>query len=141
MTEDLSDIPAEVAEIANNVTMNLLPSKSREVYECAYSRFIRWCSEKGANTYCESVLLAYFAHLATKMKSSTLWAQYSMVKSTLNLKNGIDIGKYFKLNAFLKRQNENYTPKKARVFTKKQVDEFLDAAPDTHYLMIKVCLT
>jgi hypothetical protein len=40
-----------------------------------------------------------------------------------------------KLRAFLKRQNDGYTPKKSRVLTKKQVDQFLNLAPANKYLM------
>jgi hypothetical protein len=58
-----------------------------------------------------------------------------MVKTTLNLKNGISIEKMPKLRAFLKRQNDGYTPKKSRVLTKKQVDQFLNLAPANKYLM------
>jgi hypothetical protein len=61
-----------------------------------------------------------------------------MVKTTLNLKNGINIEKVSKLRAFLKRQNDGYTPKKSRVLTKEQVDRFLNFAPDNKYLMMKV---
>lgn len=72
------------------------------------------------------------------MKPSTLWSQYSMLRSTLDIKKGIDMSKYSKLRAFLKRQNEGYLPKKSRVFTKEQVDNFLNNAPDNLYLMQKV---
>jgi hypothetical protein len=61
-----------------------------------------------------------------------------MVKTTLNLKNGINIEKVSKLRAFKKRQNDGYTPKKSRVLTKEQVDRFLNFAPDNKYLMMKV---
>jgi hypothetical protein len=60
-----------------------------------------------------------------------------MVKTTLNLKNGINIEKMSKLRASLKRQNDGYTPKKSRVLTKEQVDRFLNFAPDNKYLMMK----
>lgn len=138
--EELSNTPPEVVETAKEVVLNLLPPKSREVYECAYNRFLRWCEEKNIKSYSENVLLAYFANLSSKMKSSTLWSQYSMVKATLCLKNGIDIEKFSKLRAFLKRQNDGYRPKKSRVLTKEQVDQFLKYAPDKQYLMMKVCV-
>lgn len=140
MSEDLSSLPPEVVELANEVASNLLPPKSREVYECAYNRFMQWCSQKSIESYSETVLLAYFGNLSAKLKSSTLWSQYSMVKSMLNLKNGVDISKFPKLLAFLKRQGDGYKPKKARVLTNEQVDQFLSAAPDKDYLMIKVCV-
>jgi hypothetical protein len=58
-----------------------------------------------------------------------------MVKKTLNLKNGINIEKMSKLRPFLKRQNDDYTPKKLRVLTKEQIERFMNFAPDNKYLM------
>ena len=138
--EDISSTPPEIMEIAKEVTLELLPQKSREVYECAYNRFIQWCTEMNVKTYTESVLLAYFANLSATMKSSTLWSMYSMLRSTLNLKNGFNISGYSKLKAYLKKQNVGYKPKKSRVLTKEQMDQFLNSAPDLQYLMIKVCV-
>ena len=89
--EDISSTPPEIMEIAKEVTLELLPQKSREVYECAYNRFIQWCTEMNVKTYTESVLLTYFANLSATIKSSSLWSMYSMLRSTLNLKNGIEI--------------------------------------------------
>ncbi|XP_063926466.1 uncharacterized protein LOC135140021 [Zophobas morio] len=132
------ELPPDVLEEAQNVVLNLLPTKSREVYECAYTRFIKWCEGKKIQTYSENVLLVYFSELATKVKSSTLWSHYSMVKATLNIKNGIEIGKYSKLKAFIKKQGEGYVPKKSRVLTNEQIEVFLDTAPDFKFLMMKI---
>lgn len=132
------DLPPDVAEVAREVVLNLLPSKSREIYECAYKRFIKWCEEKNVKTYSENVLLAYFFDLAKVLKSSSLWSQYSMVKATLSLKNGIEIEKFSKLRAFLKRSGDGYSPKKSRVLTSEQIEVFLKDAPDRKYLMMKV---
>lgn len=131
-------VPKEILECAKEVSLNLLPKKSREIYEYMYQRFFDWCKEKNIQLYSEDVLMVYFSNLANKMKPSTLWSQYSMLRSTLDIKNGIDISKYSKLRAFLKRQNEGYLPKKSRVFTKEEVDRFLNSAPDNLYLMMKV---
>lgn len=131
-------VPKEILECAQKVSLNLLPKKSREIYEYAYQRFMDWCKEKNIQLYSEDVLMVYFSNLANIMKPSTLWSQYSMLRSTLDIKNGVDMSKYSKLRAFLKRQNEGYLPKKSRVFTKEQVDLFLHTAPDTLYLMTKV---
>ncbi|KAJ8953212.1 hypothetical protein NQ317_000031 [Molorchus minor] len=55
-----------------------------------------WCAEKNVQVYCENVLLAYFSENAKNYKSSTLWAQYSMVKSCLIIYDNIrvDISKF-----------------------------------------------
>ena len=131
--KDISSTPPEIMQIAKEDTLELLPQKSREVYECAYNRFIQWCTEMNVKTYTESVLLAYFV---TTIKSSTLWSMYSMLRSTLNLKNGINISSYSKLKAYLKKQNVGYKPKKSRVLTKEQMDQFLNSARDLQYLII-----
>ncbi|KAJ3661564.1 hypothetical protein Zmor_005955 [Zophobas morio] len=135
---DCNKVPKDILECAKEVSLNLLPQKSREIYESAYQRFVEWCKEKAVQIYSEDILMVYFANLAKKVKPSTLWSQYSMLRSTLDIKNGVNISKYSKLRAFLKRQNEGYTPKKAPVFKKEQVDRFLHTAPDNLYLLMKV---
>ncbi|KAJ8984094.1 hypothetical protein NQ317_012750 [Molorchus minor] len=83
----------EIVEAANIAISNLLPTKSRSLYDIAYNRFKKWCAEKNVQVYSENVLLAYFSENAKNYKSSTLWAQYSMVKSCLIIYN-IDISKF-----------------------------------------------
>lgn len=132
--------PPEVAKLAEQAVSNLMPTKSSTIYENVYEKFIKWCGERNINSFSENILLAYFSELDTKMKmkSSTLWSYYSMIRTTLNIKHGIDISKYLKLRAFLKKKNEGYCPKKSRVFTKEQFDRFLSDAPDEKYLGAKV---
>ncbi|RZC37984.1 hypothetical protein BDFB_014693 [Asbolus verrucosus] len=81
-----------------------------------YVTCTNWCSGKNINLISENVL-AYFQDYAGDKKASTLWAHYSMLKSTISLKENIDISKFFTLIAFLKRQNINYKHKKSSVFT------------------------
>ncbi|KAJ8977911.1 hypothetical protein NQ317_004907 [Molorchus minor] len=105
----------EIVEAANIAISNLLPTKSTSLYDIAYNRFKKWCAEKNVQVYSENVLLAYFNKNAKNYKSSTLWAQYSMVKSCLIIYDNIDISKFPKLIAFLKepvtdikRKNRKY---------------------------------
>ncbi|KAJ8975417.1 hypothetical protein NQ317_012593 [Molorchus minor] len=93
----------EIVEAANIAISNLLPTKSRSLYDIAYNRFKKWCAGKNVQVYSENVLLAYFSENAKNYKSSTLWAQYSMVKSCLIIYDNIDISKFPKLIAFLKK--------------------------------------
>ncbi|KAJ8965834.1 hypothetical protein NQ317_003726 [Molorchus minor] len=128
----------EIVEAANIAISNLLPTKSRSLYDIAYNRFKKWCAEKNVQVYSENVLLAYFSENAKNYESSTLWAQYSMVKSCLIIYDNIDISKFPKLIAFLKRTGDGYQAKKSKILTKSEIDRFLSSADDKEFLMIKV---
>ncbi|KAJ8974673.1 hypothetical protein NQ317_018511, partial [Molorchus minor] len=130
----------EIVEAANIAISNLLPTKSRSLYDIAYNRFKKWCAEKNVQVYSENVLLAYFSENAKNYKSSTLWAQYSMVKSCLIIYDNIDISKFPKLIALLKRTGDGYQAKKSKILTKSEIDRFLSSADDKEFLMIKVGL-
>ncbi|KAJ8914397.1 hypothetical protein NQ315_017487 [Exocentrus adspersus] len=64
----------------------------------------------------ETVLLAYLSEKAKKVKPSTLWSYYSMLKSTLLVNDNCDISKYSKLIALLKKLCDGYKPKKSKIF-------------------------
>lgn len=132
---DEFDIEAAAEEAVNQ----LLPSKSRKVYEKSYEDFVIWCRQKRIQDHTnENVFLAYFNEKSKTVRASTLWANYSMIKSMVMVKSNIDISKYPKLKAFLKRKNDGYKPKKSKVLTDEQVYQFLIQAPDNNFLMTKV---
>lgn len=134
--EDLT--PPEIAQTANVVSLSLLPVKSRNLYEKTYAEFMSWCDEKRVAHVSESVLLAYFSHIAERGFIASLWPKYSMLKSTLNLKKSIDISKFPKLIMFIKRQKVGYVPKKSKVLEKDHVHRFISDAPNNLFLMTKV---
>jgi hypothetical protein len=139
MDSDIDCTPPELREAAENASISLLPEKSKEIYLKAYQDFKDWCFTKGTVKVSENVLLVYFQEHSQNKKASSLWAKFSMLKSTLALKENIDVSKYFKVIAFLKRQNTSYTPKKSAVFSKKEITIFLKEAPDEMFLVAKVC--
>lgn len=132
--------PPEIAEVANEVIKELLPNKSKKIYTKAYHDFLDWCGKKNIVNYSENIFLAYFSEKSEKFKSSTLWSHYSMLKSTFIVHKNIDISKYCKLIAFIKRFSENYKPTKSKIFTKEDI-KFIIEAPDSSFLMIKVNVT
>lgn len=73
-----------------------------------------------------------------KISPSTLWTQYSMLRSTIEAHHNIDISQYTKLRAFLKRKSEGYVPKKAKTLTAEEIHQFVNTAPDSEYLFEKV---
>ncbi|KAJ8942277.1 hypothetical protein NQ317_010642 [Molorchus minor] len=123
----------EIVEAANIAISNLLPTKSRSLYDIAYNRFKKWCAVKNVQVYSEECFVGI-------LQSSTLWAQYSMVKSCLRIYDNIDISKFPKLIAFLKRTGDGYQAKKSKILTKSEIDRFLSSADDKELLMIKVGL-
>lgn len=138
ISEECTGTPPEMREAAQTVYNNLLPTKSKNVYMKAYYNFKDWCLNKKVTKCTENVLLVYFQEQAENKKASSLWAIFSMLKSTLALKENIELKKYHKLISFLKRQNESYTPKKSSVFLKEEINKFLTSAPDVAFLSTKV---
>lgn len=122
--------PPEIRTAAEKAAENLLPQKSRGRYEKAYKVYKEWCDgKKVQNMNSESVVLAYFSEIAKHKRASTLWSTYSMLRSTLIIKDKVDISKFSKLAAYLKAQNVGYQAKKSSVFTKEDIDRFLKDAP------------
>lgn len=128
----------DIDERAGKVSEELLPKKSRKLYEQQYEAFQKWCRVQNVEKPTENALLVYFDEKAKVVCASTLWAHYSMLKSVINIRENIDISKFPKLLAFLKRKNEGFKPKKSNILTIDQVDQFLREAPDDKYLVMKV---
>lgn len=128
--------PPEVREAANIAINHLLPVKSRPRYENEYNKFMTWCATKNITNYSENCLLAYFQTTLGHKKS--LWSLYSMLKSCLNIKHNVNISKYSKLLAFIKRTTEHHNPKKSAVLEEDHIAKFMAEAPDSEYLLLKV---
>lgn len=133
--------PPEILIEAQNASDSLLPLKSKDKYMLAYASFIQWKTSKNANSFSENVFMAYFSELANKYKPSSLWCIYSMLKSTVRTKNGIDIKSYTNLIAFLKRRSDGHISRKSKVLTSTEVEKFIKEAPDNQYLATKVSST
>ncbi|KAJ8914729.1 hypothetical protein NQ315_017439 [Exocentrus adspersus] len=106
-----NDVPEEIREAANAANLQLIPEKSRLRYEKEFENFNQWCDEKRVTGYNEE-------------KANTLWSKYSMLKLTTNVRKTVDISKFPKLIAFLKRQN---------VTLSKKIE-----TPDIVHLLLKV---
>lgn len=131
-------IPEVIKDAAQNVSINMLPDKSKQLYTAAYNAFKKWRRDQGTNSFCEDVFLAYFSDQAKKYSPASLWPIYSMLKLTVNSYNNINISEYKRLLAYLKKLNKGYQVKKSQVFTKENISKFLNEAPDEVYLCEKV---
>lgn len=125
--EELSNTPPNLIATAKAAISSLLPEKSKRQYEKTYEQFKDWCTANGANNISENVLLAYFAKKSKKVKSSTLWAVYSMLKLTLNVRENVD---FTKLDPFLKKLSVGHRhPKKSKVLTREEINQFIFKIP------------
>lgn len=134
-------MPEAIKEIAKTVTLNLLPFKSNKLYTSAYNGFKKWRKGIKSNSFCEDVLLAYYADLSKKYSPTSSWATYSMLKCTISSYDHVDICCYKNLLFFLKKNGLGYRPKKSQVFSKNNISKFLNEAPDDVYLCEKVSTT
>lgn len=129
-----------IRELAEKARSNIIPPKSKKLYEKQYEKFQEWRVKMKTKNTDQDTILAYFENLVQnlKYKASTLWSVYTKLKSMLNFKERVDIGKYVELQAFLKRKKKEHKEKKSAVFTDQQVAEFLNNAPDDEFLLHKV---
>ena len=135
--EILNDEIEEAWEIGR---ASLVPEKSKYRYEKAYNLFRKWLEEKNS-TVSEKTMVAYFVVRSEKLKSpASLWSEYSMLKTMINLKEGINIADFVTLVSFLKKKNIGHVAKKSKVFSREEMNRFLIEAPDETFLMMKVVM-
>jgi hypothetical protein len=93
----------ELKNIVDCAVSNLIPEKSKRQYDKCYNDFKERCDKNNVKTVSENVVLAYLMEKSKTVKSSTLWSTYSMLKLTLNNRDGIGVTKFLKLVPFLKK--------------------------------------
>lgn len=150
--EKENDISEDILARAKKATEDLLPTKSRAIYDKEYKIFVNWKLRNAVTVvtfrnWYVIVLLMISMHefvnivsplQSEKYNSSSLWTKYSILKSTLIINNNIDISRYNRLASFLKKRSRGYIPKKSKVLTGDQVLTFIKDAPNETYLLHKV---
>ena len=138
-TEDFVCTPPDLKEEVEKSLAELLPEKSKGLYNATYDSFRKWMTSKRAKSISENTVLGYFPELAKTFKASTLWAKYSMLKATVKLNDNIDISCFNKVTALLKRKSVGFRSTKSRLLTNTEVEKFIKEAPNRIYLATKVC--
>ncbi|KRT86793.1 hypothetical protein AMK59_1694 [Oryctes borbonicus] len=133
------DTPLDFEETSTS-KKQFLPQKSKLRYDKIYSIFKLWLKLKHTSKISENVTLAFFTEKSEIWNSSSLWTNYSMLKSSLMLYDNIDISKFSKLILFLKRSHTGYTPKKSKILEREDIVTFLREAPNEQFLMMKVVI-
>lgn len=88
----------------------------------------------------ESILLVYVKKLAENYVQMSMWSVNAMVKTMINLKEKVDIGRYATLIASLNKKSKGRVCRKANVLTPDQINQFLTNVPDEEYLHKKVMI-
>ena len=78
------------------ITEDLLPVKSRSQYKKEYKAFGKWRENKRTTRKSSSRIL----QKSKRLKSSSLWAHYSMLKRTIYVKENVDISRYILQSVF-----------------------------------------
>lgn len=130
----------EIDAAADAALQEMVPQKSKVRYEKAYKSFQNWMQEKKIKTVDEKVMLAYFNTEMAKFAPSSKWTFYSMLRTMINLNNNVDIAKFTKLVAILKRRSDGFQPKKSRILDKISILSYLRDADDHEALDIKVAM-
>jgi hypothetical protein len=98
---------------------NLIPEKSKRQYDKCYNDFKERCNKNNVKTVSENVVLAYLMEKSKTVKSSTLWSTYSMLKLTLNIRDGIGVSE---IGTFFEKKSVGYQVKKCKVLTRDQIN-------------------
>ena len=138
LSSDEEFVPEEVSAIAKEAKEELIPQDSKEQYDRTYQAYINWKKKMNCRSNAEDVVLGYIKTYAKNVKSSTLWAHFSMLKTTLRVYDNVDIAPYHSVIAFLKKEHKGYVPKQSKVLSPEHVKKFITEAPDERYLDIKV---
>jgi hypothetical protein len=136
--EDVVLTPPDLVESADQAVVALLPQASKERYDLVYHEFMDWREKHHAGSFSERTILAFLNEKKEKVSPNTLWSLTSMLKATLLAYHNVKLADYGKLTPFLKQNSVGYKPKKAKIFSKEQIDEFLLNAPNDDFLMQKV---
>ncbi|KAJ8913974.1 hypothetical protein NQ315_008966 [Exocentrus adspersus] len=91
----------------------------------------------GAKTMQSKQSMKKLCWLISEMCKNSL-AKYSMVKSMLMVNENIDMSKFSKAIAFLKKESVSHQSKQSKVLTREEVDRFMKEAPIETFLLIKV---
>lgn len=137
--EVLRDFDAEAELIIQTET---LPKKSADRYKLVYENYKKWQMEHESSLSSseETNLIVYFKDLTKKLKPSTLWSIWSMLRKTLNTKDNIDINRFQNLKSLIKNNSKGYKPKKSLVLKWEEIMKFVNDTSDYTHLGSKVSI-
>lgn len=138
-SESDSDFDSDIEEAAEKeISLLLLPEKSKEKYQRVYDNFKKWCRDKNFSAIDGEVIVEYFSTELRFLKATTSWSIYSQLRLTLMINDNFDISTIKNLRDLLKSRSVGHNAKKSRTFNKEEFYRFIKEAPDDDYLAMKV---
>lgn len=124
------------------INTDTLPKKSVDRYNLVYDTYKKWQREHktSLSNSEENNLIVYFKDLSKKLKPSTLWSIWSILKKTLNSRENINLNHFLNLKALVKNNSKGYKPKKSLVLKWDEILKFINDAPDYVHLASKVSI-
>ena len=130
---------SNVKERASKAREEIVPKASAKAYNVFYEKYKKWRISEGVeDSTNEDTLLAYFQEFSEKYAASSLWPEFSKLKTMIYNKEKFDLSCFKELQAFIKRQVKGYKPKQAETLTSEQINDFILNAPDATHLAQKV---
>lgn len=93
-----------IQDAANAAISEIIPEKSRKLYEKRYKIFCEWMAKNNKTEVNETLLLAFFNSELKNAAPTTKWSIFSILKAMLKAKMNVDIGTYHQLISFLKKR-------------------------------------
>lgn len=123
----ISQFKFEIEEKVKNTMGDLIPNKSKKIYQKQYFCFVSFFPETTdiSSLISENTLIAYFADLKGRFAPSTLWLHHSILKKEILLRHSIDISTFPKLIQPLKTWEQKHLKKHSKNFSSKQINFFI----------------
>lgn len=107
-----SNIPPEIINATKEVTLDLLPKKSKRLYLLTYSNYKSWSLSMKTMSQIEKVFLTYFTEISKMFFPPTLQNRLSMLKCTLKICDKINMSNFYQLIiAYIENKMLKYTKK------------------------------
>lgn len=133
MEGNLESTPPELAGKAQTAGLESLPKKSAPRYKKDYEALVKWLEvNHNSKHISESTLCGYFIYLADEkqLTGSSLMTKYSAIHRYIQATTGQDISNFRKLVEYVETKKKNHAPKKAAVFSRTDVEQFLRTTSD-----------
>lgn len=122
------------------VQLGLLPEKSRQLYEAQWDAYVKWCQANRIlreNYSTDESIFNYTSSLLEKLAPTTVRSRLAMLKATIFAHDDVK-PVTIKAEKLLDLKDKKYQKKKSEVFTRDEINKFLEQAPDEEFLLAKV---